>query len=79
MTSAASDEDEVNHPSHYVSHPSGIECIDVVQHMSFLRGNAVKYLWRAGQKTGSDAVTDLRKAIWYVEREIEKIEHERQT
>lgn len=38
--------DPVNHPAHYTSHPAGVECIDVVEHMTFNVGNAVKYLWR---------------------------------
>lgn len=62
--------DAVNHPSHYDSHPSGVECIDVVEHMGFNIGNAVKYLWRCDLKR--DAIEDLRKAAWYVNREIEK-------
>ena len=61
--------DDTN-PQHYRSHPSGIECIQVTEHMGFCLGNAIKYIWRAGQK--GDAVADLRKAIWYIEREIEK-------
>lgn len=62
--------DLVNHPPHYTSHPSGIECIDVVEHYGFSIGNAIKYLWRAGLK--GDAIEDLRKAAWYVNREIER-------
>ena len=64
--------DSVNHPPHYNDHPSGIECIQITEHMGFCLGNAVKYLWRADLK--GDAVTDLRKAIWYIEREIAKRE-----
>lgn len=60
--------DQINSPRHYNSHPSGVECIDVVEHMPFNVGNAVKYLWRAGLK--GDAVEDLRKAAWYVAREL---------
>ncbi len=67
--------DLVNHPPHY-AHPSGVECIDVVEHMTFNRGNAIKYLWRAGQKT-DDPIEDLRKARWYVDREIARLERER--
>jgi hypothetical protein len=63
--------DSVNHPKHYNSHPSGIECIDVVEHMNFNTGNAIKYLWRADHKNGLE---DLRKAAWYVNREIERRE-----
>lgn len=61
--------DPVNHPAHYKAHPSGIECIQVTEHLSFLRGNAIKYLWRAGQK--GNIIEDLEKAKWYIEREIE--------
>lgn len=59
--------DIVNHPPHYNAHPSGVECIDVVEHMNFNLGNAIKYIWRADHKNG---VEDLRKAAWYVNREI---------
>jgi len=61
----------VNHPDHYNAHPSGVECIDVVEHMTFNVGNAIKYLWRAGHK--GDTVEDLRKARWYVDREIKRL------
>ena len=66
--------DEVEHPSHYTSHPSGIECIEVTRHMSFNLGNAIKYLWRADLKGSS--LTDLKKAIWYINDEIQKREGE---
>lgn len=58
-------------PKHYTSHPSGIECIQVTEHMNFCRGNAIKYLWRCGEK--GDAIEDLEKAKWYIEREIERL------
>jgi hypothetical protein len=64
-------DDRVNHPSHYNSHPAGIECIDVIEHFSLNIGNAIKYLWRAGLK--GDAVEDMQKAIWYIQREVERI------
>ena len=63
-------EDVVNHPSHYCSHPSGVECIQVTEHMGFNLGNAMKYVWRADLKW--NATEDLKKAIWYVERELRK-------
>jgi hypothetical protein len=66
--------DAVNHPIHYNSHPSGIECIDVVEHLTFNVGNAVKYLWRAGLKGA--LLDDLKKARWYVDREIQRLERE---
>lgn len=71
----ARDSDAVNHPKHYNSHPSGIECIDVVEHMTFNVGNASKYLWRAGLKS-PDARTDLLKAKWYIDREIQRLNTE---
>ena len=64
--------DNINHPDHYTGHPSGVECIAITEHMSFCVGNAMKYLWRAGMK--GDAIEDLRKAIWYIEREINRLE-----
>ena len=64
--------DPVNHPTHYTTHPSGIECIEVTRHMSFNLGNAIKYLWRCGYK--ANAVEDLKKAIWYIQDEIKKLE-----
>lgn len=63
-----SEHDPVDHPSHYVSHPSGVECIQVTEHMGFNLGNAIKYIWRADLK--GDAIEDLKKARWYVDREI---------
>jgi hypothetical protein len=66
--------DNVNHPSHYNSHPSGVECITITEHMSFCRGNAIKYIWRAGEKGGSNKeIEDLEKAQWYLKREIERL------
>lgn len=61
----------VDHPKHYNSHPSGVEAITICEHMSFSVGNAVKYLFRAGLK--GDAVTDLKKARWYIDREIKRL------
>jgi hypothetical protein len=70
---APRDTDVVNHPPHYRSHPSGIECITIVEHMGFCLGNAIKYIWRAGLKSPS-AIEDLRKAQWYIDREIARLE-----
>jgi len=63
--------DNINHPQHYTSHPSGVECIDIIEHFNFNVGNAIKYLWRAGRK--GDAIEDLEKAKWMVEREIQRL------
>lgn len=61
--------DAVDHPTHYNSHPSGVEAIVICEHHNFNVGNAIKYLWRAGLKTESP-VEDLKKAAWYVAREL---------
>jgi hypothetical protein len=71
--------DNVNHPEHYIKHPSGVECIEVTEHYNFNVGNAIKYLWRAGIKTeegksqADKQIEDLQKAAWYVNREIERL------
>ena len=57
--------DAVNHPSHYTSDNSGIECIEITRHMGFCDGNCFKYLFRAGDKI--DALEDLKKALWYAD------------
>lgn len=66
----AAEPDIVNHPPHYTSHPSGIECIQITEHMGFNLGNAFKYIWRADEK--GKALEDLEKARWYINREIER-------
>ena len=63
--------DNVNHPKHYTSHPSNIECIQITEHMNFCLGSALKYLWRAGLK--NDRIEDLKKARWYITREIDRL------
>ena len=71
--------DNINHPSHYTSHPSGIECIDIAEHHDFCIGNAIKYLWRGGLKSEDGIskkekqIEDLKKAIWYIKREIKHL------
>lgn len=62
--------DTVNHPPHYTQHPSGIECIQITEHMGFNLGNAVKYIWRADLK--DNAIEDLKKARWYIDRELKR-------
>lgn len=72
----------VNHPKHYNSHPSGIECIDIVSHYDFNIGNAIKYIWRAGLKheigmTDKDKqIEDLEKAMFYLNDEIEMLKRD---
>jgi hypothetical protein len=66
--------DMVNHPKHYTSDPSGVECIDITRHRNFNIGNAFKYLWRAGLKDDKKTVEDLKKAIFYISDEINRLE-----
>ena len=80
--------DNVNHPKHYNSDPSGIECIDITRHRNFNIGNAIKYLWQAGLKFGMEItpkktaiikngkdneIEDLNKAVWYLVDEIHRL------
>ena len=73
--------DSVNHPKHYCSHPSGIECIEISRHYTFDIGNAIKYLWRAGLKKEqglSDVekeIEDCKKAIWYINDHIKHLKN----
>jgi hypothetical protein len=71
ITTSLPEPDMVNHPTHYTAHPSGIECITITEWYNFNIGNAIKYLWRSDNKGGLE---DLRKAQWYITREIERIE-----
>lgn len=66
--------DEVNHPDHYtwLKDRCGIEVIDITRHLDFNLGNVIKYVLRAGRK--GDRVTDLKKAMWYLQDEIRMIE-----
>ena len=74
---AALEADMVNHPPHYTSDPSGVECIQITRHRNFNIGNAIKYLWRSGLKDAgvqAKEIEDLRKAVFYIEDEIKRIE-----
>ena len=76
--------DNVNHPKHYTSDPSGVECIDIVKHRDFCTGNAIKYLWRCGLKHRPDAdkieilaneIEDLKKSRYYINCKIDMLEN----
>ena len=67
-------EDVVNHPKHYTSDPSGIECIQITRWRNFNIGNAIKYLWRNGLKENNSNIQDLKKAICYINDEIKRLE-----
>jgi hypothetical protein len=64
--------DPVNKPDHYTSHPSGVECVTITEAFSNNLGNVVKYVWRAGLKN-PDPIEDLRKAAYYLNRDIERL------
>lgn len=68
----------VNHPAHYSI--GGIEVIDAITAWGFgegfNRGNAIKYIARAGRKNPETELEDLRKARWYIDAEIKRIERE---
>ena len=68
-------EETVNHPDHYGGEEDPYEAIKVIEawDLNFNLGNVVKYVCRAGKKSRTDAVEDLRKAKWYIERQIELI------
>ena len=68
--------DAVNNPKHYTEFSNGAEVIDITENLNFNRGNAVKYLARAGAKDPAKTIEDLRKAAWYVAREIERLKKE---
>ena len=56
--------DPVNHPRHYTSHPSGIECIQITEHMSFNLGNVIKYCWRADEKRSEEHTSELQSLAY---------------
>lgn len=64
--------DPVEYPAHYTWLPNGIEVIDITENFNFTLGNALKYIMRSGRKGAQ--VEDLRKAVWYLQREIARIE-----
>jgi hypothetical protein len=64
--------DSVNHPEHYTSYP--VEVIQITEHLNFCRGNVVKYVARAGLKDFDKEIEDLKKARWYLDREIARME-----
>ena len=63
--------DAIN-PKHYTQHKSGVECIEITEHLNFNRGNAIKYAWRANDKGCTRE--DLQKCEWYINREIKRLQ-----
>lgn len=68
--------EQVDHPSHYTAHPSGIEAITITSGFGFALGNVIKYVWRAGLKN-PDPLPDLKKARWYLDYHIQQLEREK--
>ncbi|HAT1156515.1 DUF3310 domain-containing protein [Corynebacterium striatum] len=69
--------DMVNHPPHYTGFSNGAEVIDITENLTFNAGNAVKYAARAGRIDGRNkgaVAEDLHKAIWYLNRELNRLE-----
>lgn len=64
------DSEQIHHPDHY--NWFDIECVDVAENFTYNLGSAIKYIWRSGHK--DNAVIDLHKAIWHINREIDSIE-----
>ena len=70
--------DNINNPTHYTSHPSGIECVDIAKHHCFCIGNVFKYIWRAGLKDSTTEIEDLKKAVWYLNKKIDDLERKKE-
>jgi hypothetical protein len=70
--------EQVNHPPHYTWHPAGVEAVTVCEAFSYNLGNAIAYIWRSGGSvTKGEIETDLNKAVWYIQRELERIQNAR--
>lgn len=74
MTTTQSEDpnEQVDHPRHYNQHQSGVETIEIIEHLPANLSHAVKYVWRCGLKSSSAPIRDLQSALWYVDREIER-------
>ncbi len=70
------DADPVNRPQHYTVFSNGAEVIDITEHLNFCRGNVIKYVARAGQKHPDKELEDLKKASFYLNREITRMENQ---
>ena len=74
--------EKVNHPKHYNSHPSGVECVDIIKYMDTPTGNVIKYLWRLGLKPEEGYtqfekdLEDAEKARWWIDIKIGMIKEQ---
>lgn len=71
-TQSVDPNERVDHPRHYNQHPSGIECIELIEHLPYNLGAAVKYIWRCGLKKSETPLRDLQSAQWYTKRECQR-------
>lgn len=69
-------QDLVNHPSHYTDGKIEVICFIEDKNLNFHRGNAVKYIARAGKKNADKEIEDLEKARWYIDREIKRLKEQ---
>lgn len=69
--------ESINHPSHYGGSSNPYEAIKIIEalELGFCLGNTLKYISRAGKKDPAKTLEDLKKASWYLNREIKKLEH----
>jgi hypothetical protein len=67
----------VHHPAHYGGEYNPYEAIKVIEawDLDFCLGNAVKYISRAGKKSTDTELEDLQKAIWYLQRRLDKLQN----
>lgn len=68
-------EEDSTNPSHYKAY-KGIEVIQLTEQLNFNKGNAIKYIARAGLKNQETETLDLKKALWYIKRELQRLEGE---
>ena len=67
--------DAVNRPAHYTWLP--VEPIEIIEHLTYNRGAACKYLIRAGLKSKDTEIEDLEKSLWYIQRELERVKDDK--
>jgi hypothetical protein len=77
VISEAKSQDPINHPAYYTDNPKGIELIDMIGHLSFPKGAAIKYIYRSGKKDPAKSIEDLQKAKWFIDHMIKELQNEK--
>jgi len=69
--------ESINHPTHYGGQQNPYEAIKIIEalDLGFCLGNTLKYISRAGKKDQANDIEDLKKARWYLDRQIQNLEH----